>query len=98
MRNLAETSNFILNYDQLYSLIENMYNSNDPLNISREYTDDTEVLLQNLKTLYELTKNRSAPIRLTKAINKIEDQLEAEENDEAHEDEQESPQPRHQNE
>lgn len=65
---------FILSYDQIYSLIENLNNNPDPISTIKEYTEDIDQVVNKLKEVYNHTKARSAKCRITKIINKIEQQ------------------------
>lgn len=74
-RHLFKRPAFIISYDQFHNFTERVYNHNSPLTVAREYTEDIQGLIQMMRELHTYTTNRSAKLRITQAINKIEQEL-----------------------
>lgn len=67
--------NFILNFEQLSSFLENSFGSADPLSIAQDYTHDIPSLLTMLKSIYPHCKHRALKNRLTRMQKKMKLQL-----------------------
>lgn len=77
-QHLFKSKKFILTYAQFYNFTESVYNSDEPLEIAREFTSNIDGLLHMMHELHSFTTNRSARSRLTKTSNKIHQQLKEE--------------------
>lgn len=71
----ADKSNFILDHDQLIHLFENVQGNPDPLSISRQYTNDTNALINMLIILKPHFTHRSIKNRCTRLVKRLQQQL-----------------------
>lgn len=72
-----------LNYNEFKDFVDNANGSPDPLEISKDYTNETDKLLQMMESLYPLLQQRTMKHRMTRLIKKIKIQLEEEEEEES---------------
>ena len=64
-------SNFILNYCQFKSLLENACSTGNPIDIIKDYTQDSKALLHMIKTIRLLLKDRSLKNRIRRLAKKL---------------------------
>lgn len=78
VKNMLEKNpkHYILNFEQLTDFLENVHGSPDALSISKNYTNDTDELLNMLEGIYPLLNHRSIKNRITRLGKRIKQQLE----------------------
>lgn len=71
---------YVINDEQFEEFLDNANGSQEPLNISREYTTDTNRLIQMIEKLYTKLTTKSMKQRFTRINNKIKVQIVDEQN------------------
>ena len=64
-------NNFILNYYQFKSLLENACNTDNPIDIIKDCTQDTKALLHMIETIHPLLKDRNLKNRIRRLAKKL---------------------------
>lgn len=72
-------NSYTLNIYQFQNFIDLAQQSQDPLGLAKNYVQDTEQLIELMEEIRSATPNRSGKSRLTRLINKIQQQLQDEE-------------------
>lgn len=65
----------VINIYQFQNFVELARNHNDPLALAKNYVEDPEALIMLMNNLKKATSNKSGKNRLTRLINRIEQQL-----------------------
>ncbi|KAK2578296.1 hypothetical protein KPH14_011918 [Odynerus spinipes] len=68
------TNHFVLNYTQFKSLLENTYSIDNPIDISREYSNDTSAIINMIMSIPPLLKDRSIKNRLHRLVKTLENE------------------------
>lgn len=66
-----QNPSFVLDFDQISDLFENVYGAQDPVSIIKNYTSEFEALVKMLTAIYPYFKQRSIKARCTKIRKKL---------------------------
>ena len=66
-----KNNNFILDFHQFKSLLENACSIENPFEITKDYTQDTNALLHMIETMHPILKDRSVKNRVRRLAKKL---------------------------
>lgn len=75
---------YVLSYEQMKDLMENIKGSQESLNVAQEYTEDIDGLLTTMRQLYPLLEHKTIKSRFTRVMTKIKAHLKEELNEHNH--------------
>ena len=64
-------NNFVFNYSQFKSLLENACSTDNPTDITNDYTQKTKALLHMIETVHASLKDRSLKNRIRRLTKKL---------------------------